>query len=196
MRRFGPLVLIALAACGEGPDDETGAAARDDDAPVPITAAAPDDPPFAAASAAPTPAPECASGEAVLFACPFEGDKRVSVCDIGGAAVYRFGGSEVELELTGGELARVAYSGGGEAQISFANGGYRYTLFGRTVRRGDTAASREGVSARDGLIVTRGDAFVTLKLCEGPADADFEAAAVTMPVRAELFTTQTSRADR
>ena len=151
--------------------------------------------PFAGAARRSGPAPACASGEAVLFACPVGNGKRVAVCDVGGAAVYRFGGDDVELELTGGRIARTGYSGGGEVQIAFTNQGYDHIVYSRTVRTG-AAGEPNDPAMSDGLIVARGDSVVTTKLCASEPEADFEAASAILPRGARLFEPDGGRTDR
>ncbi|WP_052761709.1 hypothetical protein [Aurantiacibacter luteus] len=198
-RALAPLALLSLAACSSGtePPAEPDAQAGE---------ATPTQPGGDAVSEASTveslPAAfDCGPSQSTVFACRLENGKRVAVCadPAGGkGGTYRYGGSGVELELDGGEYARVAYSGGGESQVAFANEGYRYIAFSRVVRTNFTPGEPNEPAMSDGLAVLRGDGLVGLHLCDAgfdPRPLDAALASTAWQEQGDLFTYETERAD-
>lgn len=121
----------------------------------------------------------------------------MAVCAAHGRAQYRYGGTQPELVLDGGELGIVPYSGGGEAQIAFSNGAYRYVVFSRMVRTGFGPDGHNDPAISDGVLVLKGGQVADLHLC---ADADglpvqYDAAQRVWQDRGALFTEETTRAD-
>lgn len=194
MRALAASILLLAGCSGAAKDEpvsqETGAA------PAALARAAKATP--VPAKAAPRDV-DCTAPEVTIFACPMPGGKHLAVCaPEQGEAEYRFGGASPELVLTGGTWANTAYSGGGEAQIRFANGDTSYVVFSRMVRTNFAAGEPNYPAITDGVLITRGDKFVALRLCEGgqaEMPVQYDAARRAFGEAQAMFTDDTIRAD-
>lgn len=107
----------------------------------------------------------CEADEAVLATCAI-GQRRVSICARGKAAVYRYGRpGRIELVASDLHWASTGYSGGGELQVTARNDGHSYTLFDRIVRTGFRADGLNHPKADSGLVVRRGEKVLSARAC-------------------------------
>ncbi len=108
----------------------------------------------------------CKPAETPLFNCTL-GARRVSVCETGGKATYRYGRpGQIELSSRRLTMATRSFSGGGEIQITATNNGYSYTMFDRTTRTAFDADGRNDPKSETGLIVRKGGKRLSSHICE------------------------------
>ena len=104
------------------------------------------------------------AADRAVFSCK-AGPRLVQVVRSGSTLSYRSTrNGRLELQISGGVLARTGFSGGGEIQTTFRNRGWRYVVYDRIVRTGFSGNNAPEEQA--GVDVFEGARLVTHVRCD------------------------------